>query len=139
MIELTFSEDTNFLSVKKPINLSSDTIAAITNENILSTKQQKTLLENNTITQDTLKYMAEIQYSKFRIIIQELMTKNDISLIEYSWLTALELFCHEKHLTSAFLYIGGVNQDKYLINSKLLYWSGNVKKMELTTDEDISY
>jgi hypothetical protein len=139
MIELTFSKDTKYLSLKKAIPLKDDTISALLNENILKSSQLKSLLQDNLLSQDTLKYMAESQYILFRILFEKLVTNNNIVLIEYEWLTSLEMFCDNKHLTSAMVYIGSALPDTNLLSTILIYWPGKIKLMNLDPEENFAY
>jgi hypothetical protein len=139
MIELTFSKETRYLSVKKAISLKDDTIAALVAEKILKLSQIKKILHGNLLSQDTLKYMAEPQYYYFRTLVEKLVTSNNIVLIEYEWLTSLEMFCDNKNMTSAMVYIGSAVPDINLISSIMIYWPGKIKRMNLSDDENIAY
>jgi hypothetical protein len=139
MIELTFAKDTPYLTVKKDIPLKEDTIAALITEKILTLRQIHNLLEGNRISQDTLKYIAEPEYINFRKLMHNLMNQNSVSLIEYAWLSSLELFCNNKHLTSAMVYVSKTGVEANLLKTSLIYWPGNISKMALNIEENASY
>jgi len=139
MIELSINKGTNVLSIKKTIEIQPDTFEALKRDNILNTKQITKLFKNNQFSQNTLKYMAKPEYVKFRKLITFIMSKNHVSLIEYNWLSSLELFCNFKRKTSAMLYIGNQNKLSDINNSILIYWSGKLRKMNLSNDEMTSY
>jgi hypothetical protein len=139
MLELTFAKDTKYLSLKKPITLKDDTLQALRFDNILDPMQLRSLIHHNQISQDTLRYMVEPEFVHFRLLMQHILLNNNISLIEYEWVSSLEFLCDGKQLTSAMVFIGEDFHLANLINTNLIYWPGNLKNMGLNNEETLSY
>jgi hypothetical protein len=139
MLELKFAKDTKFLSVKKAITLKNDTLLALQHENILIPSQIHSLLYHKQISKNTLRYMVGPEFVQFRLLLQQIIQTNNISLIEYEWFSALEYFCNDKQLTSAMVYVGQDYILSNLLSSNIIYWPGDVKKMGLTFEENLAY
>lgn len=138
MLELTFKAGTPYLDVKsKPPLLKKDTLAALSQEALLSADQARALLKDNRLTRETLRYMVLPQHLEFRKLIQRIFKSERIELVEYAWQSATPALCQGKSLRSAFVYVGPGSEEisANVLTNTLVYWPGFSEKIILTDEE----
>lgn len=139
MMELTFSGDTKYLSLIKPIVLSDETIQSLIEEKVLTKVQMKELFSNNHITQETFHEMVRPQYLNFRMLIQNILKNNQVVLLEYIWQSALQFFCNNHYIGSSMVYIGDDYNDPQIVQKILLSWPNINSRSNLTPEELEAY
>lgn len=139
MIEITFNKGREYLSVTPPIQLSQETIKELLKNNILDEKEVNYLLENHQFSRQTLRRMVKSKHFKFREQISKYFEKNNISLIEYRWFTALSTLCNSIDMKSAMVYIGNRQGSNEHAKAILTHWPLRIKNMDLTSDELFAY
>ena len=108
-IEMRLPAGTRFINVVNPLPLKKDTLAALQVEGYIVGSDIPELFPKQTgFYRDTLRVMVLPQFSKFRRLLQSILSQNQIQFIEYNFNTSLMGFC-KSHSYSAFNYIGSVN------------------------------
>ncbi len=115
---MTFPEGTKYLDVSDPtwtgvskIKLSSGTLPALEGEKIVNEKSLARVgLQKGYFSRITMQYMVAPGNERLREAITKIFVKNDITLVDFSWMnTKLKVFCKQAS-SSAFVYIGNKSQ-----------------------------
>lgn len=113
-IEVTIPKDTRYISVVNAITIGKDTMSALQAEGFITEADKAVLFPPDKPTgkrgfyRDTLRAMVMPKYSRFRKMVQNIFSDNNIQFVEYNFNTSLYGFCRSAK-TSAFLFVGARN------------------------------
>lgn len=108
-IEIRIPAGTKFINVVNPLPLKKDTLLALQNEGIINSGDVPALFPRQTgFYRDTLRMMVLPQFNRFRQLVHQIFSRNQIQFIEYNFNSSLTGFCRQ-HSYSAFNFVAQFN------------------------------
>lgn len=115
---LKVPKGTKYLEASKLISFRPSTVGLILKEKLIPASQlpigKNTLGVQWGLNSTTLQNIVLPENIKLRTIIQEILAKNNVQLIEYTYISHLRNFC-KLPSSSAFVFIGSATNENYLV------------------------